>query len=472
MNVTFYTNFSKKLNSTAIPSGPGTVLNCNLKDNCSILYPILELTISPGYNYAFIPTFGRYYWINEWTFENGLWSAHLSVDVLATWRSSVLGTTAFVEYSSSNYDKDIIDNRIMTSSKKIISSIQSGSPLFNDTGCYILSTISTDANGYNGAVSAYAMSQSELNTFTDIITSSDFLDSVWTGLKSMFSNPMEVIVSCKWVPFAISNLTGVSSTVHLAYNDTGVPAKLLTSNFISNDFSFGIKYIYDNRNFTDSSGYKTVALYLPCIGMVPIDVDALYNTRTVHIRAKCDVVTGDLVYGVGGYDTETISAVTYMSTYAGNCSTNIPLSQTTAGDSAGLAVSGVGVIGGIISTAISLATDKGATAALKGAGVAAMSAVGAIKSAELHTQQNGALSSRIGVKFNSQPYLVSILNTPSEDPFSAERIANQGLPCFKTLNLSTLSGFIKCSNASADITGLEQEIEMINNFLNTGFYKE
>lgn len=471
MDVILYSN-RKRINSTALPTGGGLTRSCQLKDKSSLLNPILELSVGPSYNYAYIPNYGRYYFINEWSFENGLWSASLSIDVLATWRNSVLGTMAFVEYSSSNYSKDIVDSRILTTNEKIISSIQSGSPLFDDTGSYILSTISTDANGYNGAISAYAMNQTELSTFTDIITSESFLDSVWTGLSSMFSNPMEVIVSCKWVPFAISNLTGTTSTVHLAYSDTGVSAKLLTSNFISNDFSLGINHLYDDVNFTDTSQYKTAALYLPCVGMVPVDIDALYNDRRVYIRAKCDVVTGDLVYGVGAYDTEIIPAISYMSTYAGNCSTNIPLSQTMAGDSAGLAVSGVGVIGGIVSTAISLATDKGISAALKGAGVAAASAIGAIKSAELHTQQNGALSSRIGVKFNSHPYLVTILNQVSEDPFSEERIANQGLPCFKTLNLSSLSGFIKCSNASVDITGLESEIEMLNTYLNTGFYRE
>ena len=45
MNVTFY-NFTKRRNSTKIPTGAGTVKDCKLKDNCSVHDPVILLASS------------------------------------------------------------------------------------------------------------------------------------------------------------------------------------------------------------------------------------------------------------------------------------------------------------------------------------------------------------------------------------------------------------------------------------------
>lgn len=47
-----------------------------------------------------------------------------------------------------------------------------------------------------------------------------------------------------------------------------------------------------------------------------------------------------------------------------------------------------------------------------------------------------------------------------------------GRPCYKNVQISTLSGYIKCAGASVDIAGLAGEKEMVNSFLNNGFYYE
>ena len=91
VNVTFY-NFTKEHNSTKQPaSGAGASFACLVKEPCDILAPVIELdTPDPAsYNYAYIPAWGRYYFITGIRFNAGLWELTARVDVLATYRAAI-----------------------------------------------------------------------------------------------------------------------------------------------------------------------------------------------------------------------------------------------------------------------------------------------------------------------------------------------------------------------------------------------
>ena len=93
MNITFY-QFSKRTNSTKIVNVSGTTLNCELKDATSIFNPGLVIRAVPAgwnpiWNYAYIPAFDRYYFINNWTWLNGVWGCSLVCDVLASFKSEI-----------------------------------------------------------------------------------------------------------------------------------------------------------------------------------------------------------------------------------------------------------------------------------------------------------------------------------------------------------------------------------------------
>ena len=47
-----------------------------------------------------------------------------------------------------------------------------------------------------------------------------------------------------------------------------------------------------------------------------------------------------------------------------------------------------------------------------------------------------------------------------------------GRPLCKVKQISTLSGFILCQGADAQITGTQAEAQKINNYMNTGFFYE
>lgn len=478
MNVVFY-NHSKRSNSTKLPTG-GVTIPCVLKDGCSVISPVLEIKSAtrPNYNYAYISDFGRYYYVDDWTYYRGIWSCSLSVDVLTSWRSNVLNTTAYVEYSSSNYSLDYTDTRVMSTQEKevVLRETPSELSVFDSNGCYVLSVISTDANGYNGACAVYAMTQDELQHFTSTITSQSFLDGLWEGLKNFFNNPFDAIVSCRWIPFNVQDLTGEYKAIKIAYAETDSYGKLLNSNFKGASYSLPLNH----NSFEDVQPFTTATLYLPFVGIVELDIDAYYKKDSFSIDMKCDVVTGDIIYTVGRDFTN------FTSTYTGNCATQIPLSNNMV-DTLGMVASTAGVIGGIVTTvraikspiAVLTSSFKEASSAMSrqaaiqaGAFATAGAAYGLARSAQVHTQTNGALSSRIGARIALNIKIVLMKSKILDDVDSANRIATFGLPCYKTLKLSTLSGYCKCDGASINATATAEELNSLNSLVNGGIYIE
>ena len=67
--VVSFGTFDKRKNSTKrIPTSSLTSFNCNLKEPCTVLNPVVELSTSTkmsNYNVARISDFGRYYFVKE-----------------------------------------------------------------------------------------------------------------------------------------------------------------------------------------------------------------------------------------------------------------------------------------------------------------------------------------------------------------------------------------------------------------------
>lgn len=113
IDVYFY-NITKRLNSTARPSGTGTKYECVFKENTSILNPVLTLRLAnkPDYNYFMIND--RFYWITDIvSLNNDRWQISGRVDVLATFTGHISATRAFVLYDSTA-NTQIPDGRLAT----------------------------------------------------------------------------------------------------------------------------------------------------------------------------------------------------------------------------------------------------------------------------------------------------------------------------------------------------------------------
>lgn len=79
----------------------GGSYSCTLKDTTSVLNPVLILKTSDpvyNYNYLYIQEFGRYYFINDIrSVNNNVWEISAHVDVLETYKTSILANNAVIK---------------------------------------------------------------------------------------------------------------------------------------------------------------------------------------------------------------------------------------------------------------------------------------------------------------------------------------------------------------------------------------
>lgn len=102
-------------------------VKCRLKEPCSILRPIVTLTRTSvgkrwaSANYAYIPAFNRYYFIDNITLLNGgLMQIEMSVDVLQTYAEQILGSQQEVVRAQSLNSKMYIDPEMPLQANKLI----------------------------------------------------------------------------------------------------------------------------------------------------------------------------------------------------------------------------------------------------------------------------------------------------------------------------------------------------------------
>lgn len=75
-----------------------------LRDNSSVTSPVIRIEhASPvSCNYAFIPEFGRYYYVDDIvSLRINLWELHLRVDVLMSFKTDIRNSQVIVEETSS-----------------------------------------------------------------------------------------------------------------------------------------------------------------------------------------------------------------------------------------------------------------------------------------------------------------------------------------------------------------------------------
>lgn len=111
MDVYFYHN-TKRINSTALPPTYDSKIECVLKDPCSLLSPVLTLSLSTKPTWNYFKADNRYYWITDIiSVRNNLWEIHGEVDPLATFQGHIKNTSAFVLYDSTA-NTEIPDSRL------------------------------------------------------------------------------------------------------------------------------------------------------------------------------------------------------------------------------------------------------------------------------------------------------------------------------------------------------------------------
>lgn len=467
MQVTFF-KFSKRRNSTAAPSNGGDEKTVTLKNGCSFLSPTFLLSENTfDYNYCLFNA--RYYWVTDITsVRNNLFEVQCSVDALASWKSDILSTAAFVKYSASDNDQNITDSRnAVTIQKQIgysVATSENGvfSPIWQSQGgIFILATMgSVDSDVVMQSFTGlYVVDGGQLSELAKILNSDELLQQ----LINFFMNPTDTVVFCRWFPVG-PEFAGIN-TAHVSFGNyiTSIIATLLTKNYTTDILDIDIPWQKDD--FRRVEPFSSGNLYLAGVGSVPINLSAISNAETLSIHVTVDFVGNQVHYGV--FNTKTGDLV---GTYSGTLGADIPVSNVQVGN-----------VGGVLSSAAGMliAAGVGYNNVMAGeSGLSAMAAIagGAVTGVMASNTQLARSSGNFGggySVYSGQGVLPTLTITRSlsvQEP--SEYVNTIGNPCMKTRQINGLSGYCQTEGfqVSGDMT--ETEKSEINSMMDGGVYIE
>lgn len=483
-NVYFYT-FQKRINSTkVVADGSSSVtLSCRLKDNTDIIHPTIEIsgkdsTFNPwNLNYCWVTKFNRYYFINTWRYNVGVWECECTVDILATVKNQIGAKTKYVLRSASKYNRNIVDDFYPSLTMQPNYYIDTADFQFYrqiSQGKFIIGVANRDSSGF-GAVSYYVVSSTQIKQLVqEMLPLRTDWDGTFTGLtdaiyRSIYG-PFDYIKSCKWFPIAITTNTNPVTISFGNYQSsiTGNPIPNNIENWFSN---YRDVYMPHDPNTPSDNWlrydakyrcpqYSHIYIVLNPWGVIELNPNDLTDTYIIRCRIYADFVTGDgilKIYKIVG------TTEYFLMQKTAKIAVDINLTQST--------IDFTGLVGGAL-TAIGGAAA--AVTAGSGAGLVAGIVAGESGIIGATTAAVPSISGSIGQTFNSVIGIDGKITLIYQYTYFAEEDnAENGKPLCENTVLNTLSGYIKCLDGDIDISGcMKQELEMINDFLTGGFFYE
>lgn len=459
MRIYLYT-FSKKHNSTAIPSIEGVAVDVVLKESTSIWEPqfILSSASIPEFNY--LEWDDRFYFIDDIVKANrDTYSISCSVDPLATWRSEILSMNTFVERSASTYNSYLNDNEMsvnqeigsMSYSSTTLTDSTGVKNLFNGAGCYIVRCTSDDSDSITG-ISTYVMTKTELASLLSFLfnDSGSIWEAAWDSVTKAVFNPFQYVLSIKWcaINYSIMSAGLTSKEVHLGWWTTGLQAKVV--DYVGQTFSYSLvmgDVINNYGDFRDTNpNYTKYKILIPGSGL--FELPSILMSLPLDIQLYMDVITGKstwfLLYNASNQ---------VLARFEGNVCADIQISQVNRD-----LASAIGHTAGAVGMALS-GNAIGAT-------MGGVNAIGNILQGVPSTNGNASslmeLASINAVVLYAERYR-------SKDNYSP---ITRGKPLMENKTLSTLSGFCQCGQASINCDAPPKYKDLINNYINSGFYIE
>lgn len=445
MQITCYSGFSKRINSTKQPSG-GTVVTCTLKEPTSVMNPVFLLTnYSLAYNY--IVWGSRYYFVSDIVVvHNNLAEFHCVTDVMATFKSDIGSASEYVLRASGAYNPYVIDTLYPALADTDLSNLSLSGLAVNSTGIYVLGVVGGDATN---TVSYYTLGAGSFSSLMTALFTDTYLDAteISTELQKELVNPFQYIVSCYWYPFTTSDIAGTMTNIKFGWWDSGVSGGLLeeSQRMVSLDTTFSpprhpqasTRGIYLN-----DAPYTKYTLNCYSFGSIPLNPSPFVDGDAGAIQIDVDVFTGIAQMYVACAGSRMFTAISQFGV-------PMQINQNTAN-----------VVGGAVS-ALSGAVNMSIGNVVGGAsGIAS-----AISSAFPQVQSQGANGSKVA--FMQTPNIVAEFRNISD-----EDNTTLGRPLCKVYTISSLGGYIKCANVDISTSASDAEKERIVSFMEGGFFYE
>lgn len=457
-------SFKKRVNSTAQPSG-GSVFSCYLKNETGIINPTFIFDFksenAPNYNYAYIPDFNRYYFINEWTWIEGNWNASMNVDVLATYKTDIGQSSLFITRSSASSNGFITDNLYPLTAQSHFETIYAESPWETDNignGRFIVCVQSGDST-------FYSLTQVEFVSLMSYIFSDSYANDVLNGWEEAFPqlkaqlNPMQYITSIYWLPYA--NVTGNSvNSIRVGWVDcpcSGV--QISGTSGISGLVTFNVPrhpQASSRGNYLNGAPFSSYSLFFPPWGIISLDPSLMTIIDTVRAEWLVDLRSGGGTLVIQIRQGSEVGALTELAWVNTQVGVNYAISGLQSNNYTVLS----GVLGGVDALSSALSLDVGGV--IKG-GINCIEDFAKSKIPYTSTLgSNGGLNALRG-----QPHLTcQFFLTTSDDN------ANKGRPLCTTTTPAALGGYMIALEGDVEIEGTDYEMDKIKNYLEGGFYYE
>lgn len=457
-------SFAKKHNSTAQPVGASRDYTVYMKEDTSIERPVFILGTGINADINYCQWSGNYYFIDDIVLISAdQVELHCSLDALATHKTAIGNYTCFVERAAAANDPYIIDDALSVHQKIISSAVQTNALWdINQTGCFVVRTVG-DAGDATG-ISSWVLTAAELsallgNAFDE--NNPDYADIMVDQVVKSFFNPFQYIVSCMWFPYSKDSIKANNpDNMQMGFWPMGSYYKLKAGfDFDSVDLTIPTNY-YSGDFRAYHPNFTTLKMFLPGVGVIGLDPIILSHE---HITAyTCiDFTTGNINIRLQ-YRDSLDSIVGDIGSYSGQVGVPIPVAQinnvsqglTNIADQASFAIAeGASIVGSMIE-------QGGATT------------IGGVVRGVKNALQPGASilgnSGNMATMISNPRLITSIIN------YGCGEFPNvvYGKPLCRNRKISTLSGYIKCANASIPLAAPDTEIEAVNNYLNSGFYYE
>lgn len=468
ISVNFY-SFSKEPNSTSVVSSSASLsCDCVLREPTSVVNPSIRLALSTNptaYNYAYISDFGRYYFITDWTSEQGRWVAHMTCDVLATYKSSITASSQYVMRSASEYDQYLSDNLYPCKTSLTYnnsSGTTTGANIFPspDNYSFVVGIISPSATTDQfGGVTYYSMTQAELKALVTYMASTY---TTWSGIteyseavQKALINPFQYIVSCHCLPVA-STGTAQTTIKFGPYTATGCTGSILQRGTVaSNIVSFNVaKHPLENqRKYLNCAPFSEYTLLFGPFGQIPIDPSILQDKSTLDVNLQIDYISGDGTLKI-------LPGASTDGRMIRSCHIGVDVPMTA------MVSNPVGAATGPLGILSSVGSVMNAMTNLPKYGADLINSVNDYGKAKMpQAEISGSQGSFVGW------FLPVGLQAKFFDVAEFDDVHN-GRLLMQTKTLSALSGFTVVLNPDVSISGTEDEADKIREFMSSGFYLE
>lgn len=441
-------HFSKRKNSTRRPTGQGTEVPCLLKSATTFQSPtfILQRPMNDMLQFNYAKWADHYYFIDSTTSINaGQTEISCTEDVLATYKNEIGNYTCFIERSSNqttlaNDTMYIPTNDWVLSTRNVIHKEKIMTSTYSQQ--YIIRVVSRTG------VASYYINGNQLNNLLDYMyTESNFTDVIKDAITKLMFDPFKYIVDLKWIPFVESAFKNNNNeAIQLGFWDSGVMAKRIDENTVVN---FSYSFAFDNPLYaiTDfryyNPSFSNYFIKLPFIGVVALNpykidesVNALYQFDATSGLCNVFLQSKKVVFASYQFQLSVPVQIGYATTNIAQLTTSA-VSLVSAG------------LQGNIAQGISSGIEAGRS--ITAPEVSMLGTIGNI---------SNILNNQI-LEFNS--YACTSIEPDG---------ASEGYADGNVRSISGLSGYIKCRNASIEISGFTGDQEAVNNYLNSGFYYE